>query len=147
MTDGDGIEKICLLKTDCLGRVRTTHEQREALLDAYEQGGLSGPEFARVHGINYQTLATWRQKRNRLRAGDTAGSSPPTAPAKNGGGFTLVEASVPAGHGVREAVASGGLEIGLPGGARLVVRDGAGAGLAAQLLAALGRSDGGGGGC
>ena len=67
MTDSDVQEKVQLLKTDALGRVRTTREQREAILDAFETGALSGPEFAQVHGINYQTFATWRQKRRRLR--------------------------------------------------------------------------------
>lgn len=50
--DGGG----SLLKSDRLGRTRFTEEQRDAFLDAYEEGALSGPEFARVHGLKYQTF-------------------------------------------------------------------------------------------
>lgn len=66
MTDSDSKEKAQLLKTDRLGRVRTPHDQREAILDAFEASALSGAKFAQVHGIKYQTFATWRQKRRRL---------------------------------------------------------------------------------
>lgn len=65
MTDSDSAGDSAFLKTDALGRTRTTKEQRIAILDAFDQSGLSGPDFARVHGIKYQTLATWRQKRRK----------------------------------------------------------------------------------
>jgi hypothetical protein len=65
MTDSDLKEKARLLKTDRLGRVRTPRDQRDAILDAFEASALSGIEFAQVHGIKYQTFATWRQKRRR----------------------------------------------------------------------------------
>ncbi|MCF6312677.1 MAG: hypothetical protein L3J39_09530 [Verrucomicrobiales bacterium] len=65
MTDSDLKEKAQLLKTDRLGRVRTPRDQRDAILDAFETSALSGIEFAQVHGIKYQTFATWRQKRRR----------------------------------------------------------------------------------
>ena len=57
-----------ILKNDARGRVLTPPEEREALLDAFEsQNELSAPKFAEQRGINYQTFATWRQKRrNRL---------------------------------------------------------------------------------
>ncbi len=54
-----------LIKMDCIGRVRTTAEHREALLTAYEESALSGPEFCNHHGIKYQTFATWLQKHRR----------------------------------------------------------------------------------
>ncbi|WAC21095.1 hypothetical protein OVA24_06825 [Luteolibacter sp. SL250] len=54
-----------LIKVDAIGRVRTAAAQREALLDAYESSGLSGPEFAARHGVKYLTFATWLQKRKR----------------------------------------------------------------------------------
>jgi predicted secreted Zn-dependent protease len=66
MTDSDLNEKAQLLKTDRLGRVLTPRDQREAILDAFETSALSGIKFAQVHGIKYQTFATWRQKRRRL---------------------------------------------------------------------------------
>ncbi len=50
-----------LIKTDTLGRLRTSPERREMLLDEFEQSGMSGAEFARLIGIKYQTFAGWRQ--------------------------------------------------------------------------------------
>ena len=51
MTDSDSSGGTELVKTDVMGRLRTTRKQREAFLDAFDKGGLSGPDFARVHGI------------------------------------------------------------------------------------------------
>ena len=51
-------ETTSVLKTDVLGRVKISKEHREALLDAFEQGGASGLAFARSHGVNYQTFAS-----------------------------------------------------------------------------------------
>lgn len=42
-----------LLKTDVLGRVRSTPAQREALLHAFACSGLSGVAFAHLHGVKY----------------------------------------------------------------------------------------------
>ncbi len=53
------------LKTDTRGRVLTPAQDREALLDAFEQSGMSGAEFARVHGIRYSTFAYWRHVRKK----------------------------------------------------------------------------------
>lgn len=50
------------LKTDALGRVRTPPEQREALLDAFVQSGMTGAAFARLHGICYQTFMGWLKR-------------------------------------------------------------------------------------
>jgi hypothetical protein len=66
MTDSDGNLKVYgVLKRDARGRVKTTAAQRAAVLDEFERSGLSGPQFARVAGIAYQTFATWVQKRRR----------------------------------------------------------------------------------
>ena len=54
-----------LIKSDSLGRVRVGKEQREKLLNAFECSSLSGVKFAELHGIKYQTFATWVQKRRR----------------------------------------------------------------------------------
>ena len=51
-----------ILKADRSGRLRLSPEQRFALLQAYQTSGLSGPRFAALHGVKYQTLATWIQK-------------------------------------------------------------------------------------
>ncbi len=50
---------------DCIGRLRTTPEHRKALVGAFEDSALSGPEFCFHHGIKYQTFATWLQKHRR----------------------------------------------------------------------------------
>ena len=70
-----------LIKIDRMGRMRFTREQREKILDAYEASGSSGTDFAKIHGIKYQTLATWVQRRRRERrlmqdAVDAAGPEP-----------------------------------------------------------------------
>jgi transposase len=56
-----------LIKMDCLGRLTVSREHREALLDEFERGTMSGLAFARHHGINYQTFASWMQKRRQAR--------------------------------------------------------------------------------
>ena len=61
-------EKSFELQTDALGRVQTPPEQREALLDAFDQSGMSGAAFAQLHGIRYQTFMGWRQRRARRQS-------------------------------------------------------------------------------
>lgn len=60
------IEGAELIKTDRLGRIQVKPEHREALLDKFEQSGVSGQQFAKQHGIKYPTFANWRQKRKRM---------------------------------------------------------------------------------
>ncbi len=59
-----------ILKADARGRVQTPRDQREALLDAFEQSGLTGAAFARLHGLRYPTFMSWRQKRIRNATGE-----------------------------------------------------------------------------
>ena len=134
MTDSDENQRNQLLKTDTRGRVRSTQQQRDGVLDAYEASGLSGPEFSRVHGIKYQTFATWRQNRREQREGKGA-KSPATQQS-----ITLVEAT-PA-----EQTADY-LRIELPGGARMEINNDREARLAAQLLAELATTQAGGERC
>lgn len=54
---------LVVLKQDKRGRVQTPLARREQLLVEFEQSGLSGPKFAALVGIKYQTFATWVQKR------------------------------------------------------------------------------------
>src|SRR5436305_2936184 len=56
-----------LIKTDVLGRMHRTSEQRERILDEYERSGLSGPKFAAICGVKYQTFASWLARRKRAR--------------------------------------------------------------------------------
>ena len=52
-----------VIKTDVLGRMRTSAARRESLLDEFAKSGLSAKQFAELSGIKYQTFATWQQKR------------------------------------------------------------------------------------
>jgi len=69
-----------LLKTDVLGRVRTSRQRREALLDEFSKSGVSASKFAQMTGINYQTFATWVQKQKQRRR--QAEGTETDAPAK-----------------------------------------------------------------
>ena len=130
-----------VLKTDVLGRVKTPRARQEALLDEFERSGVSGQKFAALVGINYQTFATWAQRRRRER-----GKYPPrTGPRHAGprpapesgaaGPLRLLEAVVEKAAAVPEG---GALCVQLPGGARVEVGDAQQAALAAELLRALG---------
>jgi len=70
MTTIEPTTELAVLKTDSRGRVLTPAEQRETLLDAFEQSTMSAAAFARLHGIRYPTFASWRQKRNRQRSSE-----------------------------------------------------------------------------
>jgi len=108
-----------VLKVDQQRRVRRTAAQREALLAEYERSGLSGPEFARVVGVKYQTLAGWRQRR-----GARALSAPAPSPVK------WVEA-------VRaDSAPDAGLRLQFPGGIIAAVANEQQAALAAVLVRA-----------
>jgi hypothetical protein len=128
MASTNATERI--LKTDVLGRVRTPADRRQELLDEFERSGISGAEFARIVGINYQTFASWVQARRNNRRGDYL-----KAPAKP---------QVPSARWI-EAVAApsvpdsagAALIIELPGGAAMRVGDAAQAALAARVIQAL----------
>lgn len=105
MTTTTPTTELTILKTDTLGRVQTSPEQREAWLDAFERSTMSGAAFAKLHGINYTTFASWRQKRNRQRQSSEENPTP---------FFEEVE--------VRSSgSATVGLNISLPGGASVTV--------------------------
>ena len=63
------------LKTDTKGRVRTPAGDREALLELFRQGGLSGAAFARMHGLRYSTLMGWIKKSRTATARTSAPSA------------------------------------------------------------------------
>jgi hypothetical protein len=85
-------ETTTVLKTDVLGRVKIAKEHREALLDAFERAGISGKAFARHHGVNYQTFASWIQKRRKERGSYPGMGGGSTEPLK----LTLAEVELPA---------------------------------------------------
>lgn len=115
-----------LVRSDRRGRLRYAPEQRTAILDAFAASGLSGPKFAVLHGVKYQTFAAWLQKRKRAGAPDRL-----PAPA----GLALVEVEGPAlpCHG------GGALRVILPGRCEVHVSDRAAVPLAAALIRELSR--------
>jgi hypothetical protein len=125
MTDTtQAVEEV--IKTDVLGRMRTSAARRESVLKEFESSGLSGKKFADLAGINYQTFATWLQKRRRQAQ----------ASAKPGDPVRWLEAVVDKAQR-NDDRSSAVLRVEFPGGARLEIRDAAQARLAAVLLRAL----------
>ncbi|HET7751101.1 MAG TPA: hypothetical protein VFK81_17060 [Terriglobales bacterium] len=117
-----------LIKTDVLGRMHRTGEQRERILDEYERSGLRGPKFAALCGVKYQTFATWLQRRKRQRE-----LYPKRRPQRKSARVQWLEASVqPA-----PVSAATGLVLQLPGGVRAQVSDPHHIALAAALVRAL----------
>ena len=58
-------EQPLILETDSLVRVRMTKDSREAIVDAFEQSGMSGQAFAVHAGLKHPTFACWVQKHRR----------------------------------------------------------------------------------
>lgn len=132
----DGVGEDQIVKRDALGRVTTSRERREALLDEFERSGLKGTQFARVVGVNYQTFASWVQKRRHAR-GAYAARGGVSVPSPKATGLALVEAVMPTHVADRQPDTGAGLQIHLPGGAAALVTTPQQARLAAELLQAL----------
>lgn len=103
IVDPDG-EAARLIRSDTKGRVLVAADQRDALLDAFEQSGQSAMAFCRQHGLKYPTFATWVQKRRR--------GSGPAHP-----GFAEVTVDLPA--TVEPPVVPEPMRITLPDGIRI----------------------------
>ena len=139
-------EPPTILKRDALGRVSVPQAQREALLDEFERSGLKGQPFARLAGVNYQTFASWIQKRRHAR-GDYPSRRLPDEPAslatrKRKLPLRLVEAVVASTTAVAPTspalpTLDRGLEIILPGGAKMILAEPSHVALAVQLLDSL----------
>jgi hypothetical protein len=114
-----------VIKRDGQGRVRMPAVQREKLLEEFERSGISGPQFAAVVGVKYQTLAGWARKRRQRSEAKVISPVPPVAAAR------WLEAEV---AGVP---ATATLILQLPGGARVEVAEAKQAALAAVLVRAL----------
>jgi hypothetical protein len=120
-----------LLKQDVRGRVRTPAERREVLLDEFGRSGLSGPKFAALVGVKYQTFAGWVHDRRKKR---------PIVPAPAASPLRLVEAVVACEAKERTDMAvcaSSVLQVHLAGGVRLEIGDAAQVKLAVSLIKAL----------
>jgi len=117
-----------VLKTDKIGRLRYTSEQKKTMIEAYRASGLSAPRFAAHHGVNYQTLVSWIKKdRQSLSTSTAPGLSPSNL-------FSLIPAVI---EGNGNLNANGAMEIFLPGGARLSITSAHHVALAASLIREL----------
>lgn len=56
-----------IVKSDKMGRMRTSAARREHLLDEFEKSRLSGQKFASLAGLKYSTFAVWVADRRRQR--------------------------------------------------------------------------------
>ncbi len=125
-----------LLKQDVRGRVRTPVERREMLLEEFDRSGLSGPKFAQLVGVKYQTFAgwvhEWRKKRPR----------PPALPASAASSLRLVEAVVAPEAQEPPVVfgcSAGALQVHLGEGVRVEIGHASQLQLAVSLIRALSR--------
>ena len=100
-----------LLKTDKIGRLRYTSEQKKTMVDAFRASGLSAPRFAAHHGVNYQTLVSWIKKDKQ----SSSSTTPDCSPSKL---FSLIPAVI---EGSGNSSSDDAMEISLPGGARLSI--------------------------
>lgn len=116
-----------ILKTDNIGRLRYTSEQKKTMVDAYRASGLSAPRFAAHHGVNYQTLISWIKKEKQSSASTTPGSPPSKL-------FSLIPAVI---EGRGNTAAGEAMEISLPGGARLSITSANHVALAVALIREL----------
>lgn len=130
----NGVVAGKVLKRDAHGRVHSTAEHRQKVLAEFERSGLSGPQFARVAGVPYQTLASWRHRQKKPReAGpdQLAVVSQPVAPR-------FAEAVMPPME--TDGAACPPMHVTLVGGASLEITQASQVPLAAQLIQALARS-------
>lgn len=98
---------------------------------------MKGLPFARMAGINYQTFASWIQKRRRARGDYTGTTATPVARKQAPAALRLVEAVMPAVQCLPMATIHSdtpALELLLPGGARLLLHDARQAELTAHVL-------------
>jgi transposase-like protein len=104
---------------DTKGRVRTSREQRRVILAEFERSGVSAARFAQRAGLKYSTFAAWVQRYRRTKR------------PKRRSPLRLLEAVV------GPAPLMPALQVQLPGGARLEIREAGQIPLAAALVRAL----------
>lgn len=121
-----------LIKIDILGRMKRTREQRERILDEYGRSGLSGPKFASLCGVKYQTFANWLQRRKRQRHAYPKRKPQRRAVARVQWLEALVQPAAPG--------SDPGLLLHLPGGVRTQISNDQHIQLAAALVRALEKS-------
>ena len=119
-----------LLKTDNIGRLRYTSEQKKILVDAYRASGLSAPRFAAHHGVPYQTLISWIKKAKNFSA-----STAPDCPLPKL--FPLIPAVI---ERVGNPSSDGAMEVLLPSGTRIHITSPGQIDLAVALIRELNNS-------
>ena len=121
-----------ILKQDSLGRVRTPLAKRQEVLAAFDGSGMSAARFAAMVGINYSTICSWVQERNKKQGKASFLTGASVKPD-----VQWIEAEIAC--GAKQHCAGDGMELELlGGGARLRIRDERDAELAAVVLRAMG---------
>ena len=105
---------------DTKGRVRTSKEQRRVILAEFERSGVSAAQFAQRTGLKYSTFAAWVQRYRRTKR---PGAKVSGALVGSGGGASTASPRP--------------LQVQLPGGARLEIREASQVPLVAALVRAL----------
>ena len=123
-----------LLKMDTRGRVRTSKERRQAILDEFDRSGVSAARFAKLTGLHYSTFAGWGSRHRKAKAGSKL-ATPPVAPARPTP-LRLVEAVIAPAVQNRNPPGPG-LLVHLPGGVRLELTSPAQVPLAIALVQGL----------
>jgi transposase-like protein len=113
-----------LVTTDSQGRLRTSKEQRQAVLAKFEQSGMSAAKFAATAGIKYSTFAGWVQRYRRTK---------PRVASKP---VRFIEAVIGP-KTSKEPASKTGLILHLPGSVRVELSSMAEVPLAAALIEAL----------
>jgi transposase-like protein len=65
MSESGGEGSMAVVPSDTLGRLRSSPEQRTALLAEYKRSGMTAAAFARWSGIKYPTFMAWVAKARR----------------------------------------------------------------------------------
>ena len=114
MTPTNDASTTAIVKADTRGRTRYTEDYKQEVLDAFEQSGLSGMQFAKQCGVKYSTFAAWIKKRKESREGRGGNGLPRPAGVDP---FIIAD--------IREDGPAVGLSVTFPGGvvARASTRD------------------------
>lgn len=116
-------ESSSIIKSDRIGRTRYSSQYKAEVVAAFEQSGVSGPDFAKQCGVKYPTFAAWVAKSRKGPSEAPSGKSAPN--------FLLAELPGPRPESGTD------LKVELPGGAIARVSTASQAGLLAELLKAL----------
>jgi hypothetical protein len=127
MTSLTKVEGTSIIKTDEIGRRKTSGARREQLLDEFERSGLSGAKFAALTGIKYSTFAAWAHRRRKQAGTNVKLAAKPAEPVR------WLEALVEP----RPSAVAEGVVLRLPGGVRLELTQASQAGLIVSLIRAL----------